>query len=48
MLTYVSLIYCTEPKTKKMETRKSKKPDMFRSIGKQSGESLESVLKLAT
>jgi len=30
-----------EPKTKK---KIEKKPDMFRSIGKQSGESMESVL----
>jgi len=46
-LTYVSLLYCTEPKTKKWKTEKikSKKTDMFRSIGNQSGESVESVLK---
>jgi len=43
----VSLIYRTEPTTKngKTEKLKSKKTDMFRGIGKQSGESGESVLK---
>ena len=43
----VSLIYCREPKTKKWKTEKlkSKKTEMLRSIGKQSGASVESVLK---
>jgi len=46
-LTRVSLIYRTEPTTKKWKTEKlkSKKPDMLRSIGKQSWESVESVSK---
>ena len=46
-LTRVSLIYRTEPTTKKWKTEKlkSKKADMLRSIGKQSGESVESLLK---
>jgi len=37
----------TEPRTKKWKTEKleSRKTDMLRSIGKQSGESVESVLK---
>ena len=41
------LIYCTEPTSNKWKTekRKSIKTDMLRSIGKQSGESVESVLK---
>jgi len=34
-----------EPTSKKWKNRKSKKTDMLRSIGKQSGESIESVLK---
>jgi len=34
-----------EPTSKKLKNRKSKKTDMLRSIGKQSGESIESVLK---
>jgi len=41
-------MYLTEPKTKKWKTEKklkSKKTDMLRSIGKQSGESVESVRK---
>jgi len=48
-LTQVSLIYRTEPETKKwkQETKK-KKTDMLRSIGKQSGESVESVLKVSS
>jgi len=48
-LTQVSLIYRTEPETKKwkQETEK-KKTDMLRSIGKQSGESVESVLKVSS
>jgi len=39
-------VYSTEPTTKKwtIEKLKSKKTDMLRSIGKQSGESVESVL----
>jgi len=39
---------CTEPKTKKVGKKKDKKPkmDMLRSIGKQSGESVELVLKI--
>jgi len=42
----VSLIYRTEPTTKKWENRKTKvKTDMVRSIGKQSRESMESNLK---
>ena len=41
-LTSVSLIYRSEPKTKKW---KRKKNGYARSIGKQSGESAESVLK---
>ena len=43
-LTKVSLIYHTEPTTKKWKTEKlkSKKTDMLRSIGKQFGESVES------
>jgi len=46
-LTLLSLIYCTEPTTKKWKTEKlrSKKTDMLRSMGKQSGESVESVLE---
>ena len=46
-LTRVSLIYHTEPTTKsgKTEKVKIKKMDMLRSIDKQSGESVESVLK---
>jgi len=40
----VSLIYHTEP-AKKWKNRKSKKTDVLRSIGKQCGESMESVLK---
>jgi len=41
------LIYCTEPTSNKWKTekRKSIKTDMLRSIGKQSGESVESVLE---
>jgi len=43
------LIYRTEPTTKKVEEKKNykknKKTDMLRSIGKQSGESVDSVLK---
>jgi len=35
----------TEPKTKKWRNRKFLKTGMLRSIGKQSGESVESVLK---
>ena len=43
-LTFVSLIYHTEPTTKKWKTEKLKsKTDKPRSIGKQSGESVESV-----
>ena len=41
-------IYCTKPTTKKWKNRKSKKnkeTDMLTSIGKQSGLSVESVLK---
>jgi len=50
MLTRVSLIYRTEPTTKKWDNRKTKKikkMDMLKSrpIGKQSGESEESVRK---
>jgi len=46
-LTRVSLIYRTEPTTKRWKTvkLKSKKTNMFRSIGKQSGESTESAPK---
>jgi len=46
-LTRVSLIYHTEPTTEKWKTEKlkSKKTDMLTSIGKQSGESVESVLE---
>ena len=46
-LTCVSLIYCTEPTAKKWKTekQKSKKTDMLRSVGKQFGESVESVLE---
>jgi len=40
----VSLIYRTEPTTKKCKTEKLK-TDMLRSSSKQSGESVESVLK---
>jgi len=40
----ISLIYRTEPKIKKLENRKLKKR-MLRSVGKQSGESVESVVK---
>ena len=45
--TQVSLIYRMEPTTKKWKREKleSKKTDMLRSIGKQSGESVESVLR---
>jgi len=43
-LTSVSLIYRTEPTTKSGK-QKSKKTDILRSIGKQSGEYVESVLK---
>ena len=43
-LTRVSLICRTEPTTKKWKTEKLK-TDMLRSIGKQSRESVESVLK---
>ena len=39
------LIYRTESTTKKWKTEKTKKTDMLRSISKQSGESVESVLK---
>ena len=38
--TSVSLIYCTEPTTKKYKNRKSKKTDMLRSNSKQSGKSI--------
>jgi len=43
----VNLIYSTEPTTKKWEKRKTKKvkTDKLSSIGKQSGESVELVLK---
>jgi len=46
-LTRVNLVYRTEPTTKKWkaEQLKIKKTDMRRSIGKQSGESVESVAK---
>ena len=45
-LTLVSLIYRTEPKTKMWKRRtEKKKTDKVRSIGKQSGESVESVLE---
>ena len=40
-----SLIYRTEPKTKKVEKEKKEKIDMLRSIGKQPGESMKSVPK---
>ena len=43
-LTRVSLIYRTEPTTKKWKTEKRKKR-ILRSVNKQSGESVESVLK---
>ena len=43
LLTYVNLIYPTQPKTK-WEQRKKVKMDILRSISKQ-GESMESVLK---
>ena len=43
-LTRVSFIYHAKPTTKKWKTEKVKK-DMLRSIRKQSGESVESVLK---
>jgi len=44
------LIYSTETTTKKwrtekLKTKKLKKTDMLRSIGEQSGESVESLLK---
>jgi len=47
-LTRVSWIYRTEPKTEKMVKKKKYqvKTDMLRSIGKQSGESVQSVLLL--
>ena len=47
-LTYASLIYRTESKAKKWNKGKvkSKKTDMLRSIGKQSGESVESVPRI--
>jgi len=44
-------VYCPEPKTKsgtknkKVENQLNSKTDMLRSIGKLSGESVESVLK---
>jgi len=44
-LTRVSLISRTEPTTKSGKTEKQKKTDMIRSIGKQCGECVESVLK---
>jgi len=45
-MTRVSLIYRTKPKTKKWKTEnKTKKTGMLRSIRKQSGESVQSVLK---
>ena len=43
-LTKVSLVYCMEPTTKKWKKEKLK-TDMLRSIGKNSEESAESVLK---
>ena len=43
--TWVSLIYRTEPTTEKWKNRKSKKTGVLRSSGKQSGESVEPVLK---
>jgi len=41
------IIYRIEPTTKSVKRKKlkSKKTDMLRSIGKQSGESVESILK---
>ena len=41
------MIYSRKPTTKKVDNRKTKKvkTDMLRSIGKQSGESVESVRK---
>ena len=46
-LTQVTLIYRTQPTTNRLrkEKLKSKKTDVLGSIGKQSGESVESVLK---
>jgi len=47
-LTRIGLVYRTEPTIKKGKTEKklkSKETDMLRSIGKQSKESVESVLK---
>ena len=44
-LTWVSLIYRTEPTTEKVENGKIKKTDMIGSISKQSGDSVESVQK---
>ena len=46
-LTQVSLIYRTEPTTEKCKNRKTRKEktDMLRSIGKQSWDSMESVLE---
>jgi len=43
--TQVSLICSTEPETKKRKREKVKKTDMLKSIDKQSGESVKSVLK---
>jgi len=48
MLTRVSLIYCTVTTAKKWKREKlksTKKTDMLRSISKQSGKSVESILK---
>ena len=41
-LTWASLIYRTEQTTKRSETKSKKKTDMLKSIGKQSGECIES------
>jgi len=42
-LTYVSLIYRTEPNTKKWEKTKKLKTDMLRSIDKQSGKNCQKI-----
>jgi len=42
-LTYIIVIYRTEPKSGKQKKLKSKKTDKLRTIGKQSEESMESL-----
>jgi len=44
-VTQVSFIYRTEPTNKKWKKKKKRKIEMDRSIGKQSGESVKSVLE---